>query len=128
MTPLKILDDWAKPVIDATGVQVSYGPFPDGPEDAQTRWATLSVTGSGMPGPIQRYPQITLALFGRRDEPGDMLLMYEIALALLDLSDSDDANGCAMLVRPLGDPVGPGTTEHGRAFWILNFEVAVGKN
>lgn len=128
MTPLDVMYQWARPVLEAAGVVVSYGPFPDGPEDAQTRWASMSVTGSGMPGPVQRYPQITVALFGQRGAPGDMQLIYELALALLDLSDSDDANGCAMLVRPLGDPVGPGKTEHDRPFFILNFEVAVGKN
>jgi len=128
MTPLDILYSWARPILDDVGVVVSYGAWPDGPEHDATRWAAMTVTGSGLPGPIQRKPQITVTLVGRRNEPGDMSLMYEVALALLDLSDSDAANGCAMLVRPLGDPIGPGKTEHDRAFFVLNFEVTVGKN
>lgn len=128
MTPLDILYNWARPILDAVGVVTCNGPWPDGLDDYQTRWAAMTVGGSGMPGPIERKPQITVMLVGRRGEPGDMPLLYEVALALLDLSDSDDANGCAMLVRPLGDPIGPGKTEHDRVFFILNFEVTVGKN
>lgn len=123
MTPLRILLEYLRPILDANGIEPVVGPWTDGPDEGELRFCSLYSSGGRNPGVIQRYPMVSTQWVGRRETPSDWEVLANVLDQVMVKLDSEPLADCAMLVRALGDPSGPGLSASGRQLYMLEFEL-----
>lgn len=115
---------WFQSLPGSGDYTLARGQFVDSTGLAGQRVAIIQQQGGRRPVGRVQFPQIRLALMGRRDQRGDALPVEVFAESVVQAAiETGGLDQCIIHLTPLGSIMGPYYTAENRVVYGLNFEL-----
>lgn len=117
-------EQWLIDLPKSQTYQLFVGEWVESNQDADKFYLMYRQDGGPAPGPDIRWSNVGVILVGRRNKRSDAEFLKLDANAIIEAAIAHEViPKCSVIVNALGEPVGPGFTTEGRAFYQLNLQV-----
>lgn len=118
------LENWVTSLTLSQSYQLFIGEWVEARQDENKFYLMIRNDGGPAPGPDIRWQTFGVVLVGRRNKRSDAEFLKLDANAIIEAAIAHEViPKCSVIVNALGEPVGPGFTTEGRAFYQLNLQV-----
>lgn len=126
MNIVKAMAEYLATVI--SGIELTLGEWDDGPEDGDTEYLSINMSGGPRPGVIASFPIIDLWYASKRgvpDQAGGKMTSYETASRIEQYIRDNPKSSCFANVIPITGIIGPRTSNEKRHVYKITLQITV---
>lgn len=121
MTPIEAFTAWVNG--RAPEFTLSRGVWREDAADNASRFLSMWASPGRSPNGDAGYAVIRVIMTGRRQQPGDAVMVEQAIQNLAAQAHEFYRTECIGYIRAMGFPAGPFFTEENRVYYELNFEI-----
>lgn len=121
MTPISAFAEWVEG--RAPGFTLTRGAWREDSADGEKRFLSMWASPGRAPSGDTGYAVLRVVMTGRRQQPGDAVMVEQAIQNIATQADEDYRTDCIGYIRVMGFPAGPFFSEENRVYYELNLEL-----